>query len=195
MSAYIEPCIIYGFGEGKYDREKVIDCNWIDINYPYVQIYADEIYKNIPGETFYGIECFTWGKINETEKKVVDIFCKYINLYKKSKNKFAKKLVPDFHLVIKGDFNWDKFWSKKKYHPEADMELPDYDDVLDYDLDNGSDHESENKSENDLDNVKYEKDVSDTNYNKELNADIESLNDPLWPETTDVKDSLDNKLI
>jgi len=145
MFGCIEPCIIYGFGEGKYNRGIVIDWNWLDDHYPYVQPYADGLVRNIPGEAFYGIQCSTWNKINKKEKKVVDIFCKYINLYRKSKNKFEEELVPNFHLVITGDINWDNVW-QEKYYPEADMELSGYDDISD------EEDESDNEDESDRNN-------------------------------------------
>jgi hypothetical protein len=135
----IEPKFIYGFGEETCGQ--VIDYNFLDY-YPYEGIYTDQLVRNSPRQAFYGRQCFESDgyKLSEGEKKIVDDFCKYINLYKKSKDKFAEELVPGYHLVLSGDINWDM---TEEYYPDGDMKLLGVDNMSDND--NESDDDESDK--------------------------------------------------
>jgi hypothetical protein len=104
--------LIYGWIENNSDL--MLDPEWLETNYPFIDYYASETVRNHMYSACYGITCKldTDGNIiidNENKEAVQQLYtlwCKYQEK-KKKKNKLANKLpVLGFHLVISGDFEW-----------------------------------------------------------------------------------------
>lgn len=117
------PVLIYGWIENNSDM--LLDPEWIETNYPFIDFYASETIRNHIYSGAYGIKCKLTEngeiqsdhELEEEVKKLYNLWCDYIKKQKKSKSKSKEELPTlGYHLVISGDYEWEH----KCYIPDFD---------------------------------------------------------------------------
>ena len=78
--------LVYGFNMG--DREYIIDCDYLESEFPDIYQYALDVVKNYLGEAIYGISCGLNDKTgqvfisDEDKEQVNELYDKYIEYLK-----------------------------------------------------------------------------------------------------------------
>ena len=109
MHGCANACIVYGFNLGT--RNLKFDADWLDENYPGVDLYAHDIVRNYLGEPVYGFSCdsdiYTGviSKPSEEQKQMIqNLFHKYME-YMKQNDENTDKIKLGYHVVVYG---WDE---------------------------------------------------------------------------------------
>ena len=127
--------LVYGFNMG--DREYIIDCDYLESEFPDIYQYALDVVKNYLGEAIYGISCGLNDKTgqvfisDEDKEQVNELYNKYIEYVKTNFDltykKLIKKIKLGFHLAVSGDYLYchkklilDDDWEEEK---ESKQEL------------------------------------------------------------------------
>ena len=108
MYGQFDPFVIYGILES--NRDKIVDSDWLQTNFPSLDTYASDVVRSYMGSAIYGIPVYldpATGKatVDEEDKanvqRLYDRLCTYYNACGATQNDLPEL---GYHLAMSGDY-------------------------------------------------------------------------------------------